>query len=83
MKKLEVIAEFVDTETGERVFPAAAGEEPVTFTPHNEDQAERLTAAGCLREPKAKAERREADAKPEAKEEAKPAKGDAKPEAKA
>lgn len=48
MKSYIVIAEMVDRETGKRLFPAPAGEEPVTFTPNDEHQAERLLAAGCL-----------------------------------
>lgn len=77
MKKLEVVAEFVDVKTGDRLVPAAAGEEPVTFTPHDDEQAQRLSAAGCLREPKAKASHEADDAKPAAKGE-KSAKAEAK-----
>lgn len=39
-----VIAEMVDIKTGKRLFADD------TFTPHDEDQADRLTRAGCLRE---------------------------------
>lgn len=55
MKKYEVIAEFVDTVTGDRIVPAAAGDSPVTFTPHDDDQAGRLIAAACLRAPRDRA----------------------------
>jgi hypothetical protein len=48
MKNYVVIAEMVDSETGKRLFPAAADEEPVTFTPHSDEQAERLVGAGCI-----------------------------------
>lgn len=54
MKKHDVIAEFVDAKTSTRHFPAGAGEEPNTFTPHSDEQAEALVAAGCIREPSAK-----------------------------
>lgn len=43
-----VISEFIDLETGDRISPAAQGEEPLTFTPHDDDQAHRLVSAGCL-----------------------------------
>jgi len=60
MKSYTVVAEFVDSETGNRFSPAADGQEPVTFTPHDDEQAERLLSAGCLSDdgndaPKAKA----------------------------
>lgn len=71
MKEHSVIAELVDIETGERHFP------PSGFTPHNEEQAERLIRAGCLStEPpkKAAAERAEGgDDAPEPKPAAKAA----------
>lgn len=44
----QVISEFIDLASGERISPAAEGDEPVTFTPHDQDQAQRLVAAGCL-----------------------------------
>lgn len=44
MKEHSVIAEMVDAKTGDRLFP---GE---TFTPHDEDQRERLVTAKCIRE---------------------------------
>lgn len=53
--KYEVIAEFVDLATGERHSPAPDGEKPVTFEPHDEEQAARLVAARCLRAPEGRA----------------------------
>lgn len=50
MKTHTVIAEMVDSETGKRLFPAKRGEKPTTFTPHDDDQRQRLVTAGCLRE---------------------------------
>lgn len=44
MKEHSVIAEFIDWHTDKRVFPGAP------FTPHDDDQRERLVRAGCLRE---------------------------------
>ena len=44
MKEYSVIAEMVDTATGDRKFPGES------FTPHDEDQAERLEKSGCIRE---------------------------------
>lgn len=45
MKKHEVIAEMVDAETGDRHLPGA------TFTPHSDEQAQRLIKARCLADP--------------------------------
>lgn len=54
MKKHDVIAEFVDINTGDRIVPAPVGEEPVQFTPADDAQATRLVDAGCLRAPVAR-----------------------------
>ena len=43
-----VKAEFVDQTTGTRYSPALAGAEPTLFKPHDDDQRDRLIAAGCL-----------------------------------
>lgn len=61
-----VIAEMVDSATGDRKFPGDG------FTPHDDDQAERLIKARCLKEgtpPKAEepaAEEPKAEDKPAA-----------------
>lgn len=39
-----VVAEMIDSFTGERKFPNEG------FTPHDDDQADRLTKAGCIKE---------------------------------
>jgi hypothetical protein len=44
MKEHSVIAEMIDANTGTRYFPGQA------FTPADEDQAERLIKARCIRE---------------------------------
>lgn len=46
--KYKVLAEFVDRETGDRYIPAAQGEKPTLFRPHDDEQRERLVAAGVL-----------------------------------
>ncbi|WP_285020239.1 hypothetical protein [Novosphingobium sp. fls2-241-R2A-195] len=46
--KYVVKAEFVDRHTGTRYFPAARGEEPVTFEPADDDQFKALVAARCI-----------------------------------
>ena len=38
-----VVAEMIDSFTGERKFPKEG------FTPHDDDQADRLTKAGCIK----------------------------------
>jgi hypothetical protein len=48
MKRYEIKAEFVDATTGERHFPAQRGGEPALFAPRDDDQRDRLIAAGCL-----------------------------------
>lgn len=66
-----VVAEMVDVVTGERKFPGEG------FTPHDDDQAERLIKADCLKEGAPKVDKTEAAAAKEASEtgaaEAKPA----------
>lgn len=44
MKEHSVVAEMVDSHTGTRLFPGQ------TFTPHDDDQRERLLEARCIRE---------------------------------
>lgn len=59
MKKHTVTAEMIDVVTGTRHFP---GEE---FIPHDEDQAERLCKAGCLKEGAPEKQKPAAGGKPE------------------
>jgi hypothetical protein len=42
MKTYHVIAEMIDSKTGERKFPGD------TFTPHDDDQEKRLRNAECI-----------------------------------
>lgn len=61
MKEHTVIAEMVDVVTGDRKFPNEG------FTPHDDDQAARLIAAGCLKEgspPKVEKAEEETEAAP-------------------
>ncbi|GEM_PF-3876369 len=48
--KYIVKAEFVDRHTGTRHFPAARGEEPTIFEPHDDEQRQALTASRCISE---------------------------------
>ncbi len=73
-----VIAEMVDSVTGERKFPNEG------FTPHDDEQAERLIKAACLKEgapPKADAADEEKPKSDEKAATAKPAPAAAKPAA--